>query len=65
MLWLRLIGGILIGLMGLVWLGQGLNLIKGSVMTGQSQWAIIGALLVVLAAWLIWGALRSRAAVRQ
>jgi hypothetical protein len=60
MVWLRLIGGILIGLLGLVWLGQGLNLIKGSFMTGQTQWAIIGAILIVVAAWLIWGALRGR-----
>jgi len=65
MLWLRLIGGVLIGLLGLVWLGQGLNLIKGSFMTGQIQWAIVGAVLVVIAAWLIYGAVRSKAAVRQ
>jgi len=65
MLWLRLIGGVLIGLLGLVWLGQGLNLIKGSFMTGQIQWAIVGAVLVVVAAWLIYGAVRSKAAVRQ
>ena len=65
MLWLRLVGGIVLGLLGLVWLGQGLNLIKGSFMTGQTQWAIIGAILILVAAWLIYGALRSRAAVRQ
>jgi len=63
MVWLRLIGGILIGLLGLVWLGQGLNLIKGSFMTGQTQWAIIGAILLVVAVWLIWGA--RKAVVRQ
>ena len=65
MVWLRLIGGVLIGLLGLVWLGQGLNLIKGSFMTGQTQWAIVGAVLIVIAAWLIYGAVRSRNAVRQ
>jgi len=58
MRWVRLIVGVLVALLGLVWLGQGLNLIKGSFMTGQLQWAIIGALLLVLAAWLVWGALR-------
>ncbi len=56
--WIRVIVGVLCALLGLVWLGQGLNLIKGSFMTGQGQWAIIGALLVVLAVWLLWGALR-------
>ena len=65
MMWLRLVGGIILGLLGLVWLGQGLNLIKGSFMTGQTQWAIVGAVLILVGAWLIYGALRSRAAVRQ
>lgn len=56
MRWVRLIVGVVCALLGLVWLGQGLNLIKGSFMTGQPQWAVIGAALLVLAAWLIWGA---------
>ena len=56
MRWVRLIVGVFCGLLGLVWLGQGLNIIKGSFMTGQSQWAVVGALLLVLAAWLVWGA---------
>jgi len=37
----------LIGLLGLVWLGQGVGLIKGSFMTGSGLWAGIGAILVV------------------
>jgi len=60
MIWVRLVGGIVLALMGLVWLGQGLNLIKGSVMTGQMQWAIIGAVLLVVGAWLIWGVARAQ-----
>jgi hypothetical protein len=36
----------LIGLLGLVWLGQGLGLIKGSFMTGSGLWGGIGAVLV-------------------
>jgi hypothetical protein len=60
MKWARLILGVLCALLGLVWLGQGLNLIKGSFMTGQPQWAVIGAALLVVAVWLIWGALRQR-----
>jgi hypothetical protein len=42
---------------GLVWIGQGLNLIKGSFMTGQLQWAVVGLVLLLVAAWLIRGAL--------
>jgi hypothetical protein len=60
MTWVRLIVGILLGLVGLVWLGQGLNLIKGSMMTGQAQWAVIGVVLIIVAAWLVWGAARAR-----
>jgi hypothetical protein len=58
MKWVRLIVGIVVGLLGLLWLGQGLNLIKGSFMTGQTQWAVIGLALVLLAGWLLWGVLR-------
>jgi len=65
MTWLRLVAGIVIGLIGLVWLGQGLNLIKGSMMTGQLQWAVIGLVLIVVAAWLLWGFVRSRASMRS
>jgi hypothetical protein len=52
-------------LVGLVWLGQGLNLIKGSFMTGQSQWATLGVVLVIVAARLIWGAVHARGRVRS
>ena len=58
--WGRLIAGILVGLLGIVWLGQGVGLIRGSIMTGQAMWAIIGAVLIVLAAWLLWSTFRSR-----
>jgi hypothetical protein len=63
MLWLKLIGGALLGLLGLVWVGQGLNLIKGSFMTGQAQWAVIGIVLILVAAWLVWSALQERARI--
>jgi hypothetical protein len=58
--WIRLVLGVVFGMVGLVWLGQGMNLIKGSFMTGQAQWAMLGAVLLVAAAWLIWGAVRAR-----
>ncbi len=49
MIWLKLVIGVVCGLLGVVWLGQGLNLIKGSFMSAQPQWAVIGAVLVVVA----------------
>jgi hypothetical protein len=60
MVWLKLIVGVLLGLLGLAWVGQGLNLIKGSFMTGQGQWAVIGIVLIVIAAWLVWSAMQQR-----
>lgn len=64
MTWVKLVVGILLGLIGLVWIGQGLNLIKGSGMTGQLQWAVIGAVLIVVAGWLLWGFARDRGLVK-
>lgn len=44
----------LIALLGLVWIGQGFNLIKGSGMSGQPFWALVGFVLVGCAAFLAW-----------
>jgi hypothetical protein len=41
----RLLGGLFF-LTGVVWLGQGLQLIQGSSMTGSTFWAIMGAVCV-------------------
>jgi uncharacterized membrane protein YhhN len=43
----RVLGGLLV-LAGVVWLGQGLNLISGSSMTGSTFWAVVGGVCVVL-----------------
>jgi hypothetical protein len=37
--------GVLMVLMGAVWLLQGINVLKGSPMTGQTRWVVIGAAL--------------------
>ena len=39
----------LLGLTGLVWMGQGLGYIRGSFMTGQMTWFWIGLGCVVIA----------------
>jgi len=49
----RLVIALILGLIGLVWLAQGLALIKGSAMSGSSVWAIVGAILLVLAAAIV------------
>jgi lipopolysaccharide export LptBFGC system permease protein LptF len=51
----RLILALVLALVGLVWIGQGLGLIGGSVMTGDPFWAVVGAVFVALALviWLL------------
>lgn len=40
-------------LAGLVWVGQGLNLIPGSFMTGDPTWVVMGAISLLLGVVLI------------
>jgi hypothetical protein len=45
---------ILIGLAGIIWFGQGIGVIHGSVMTDDSKWAVIGGIMIVVAAGTLW-----------
>ena len=49
----RRILGSLLALTGIVWLGQGLNLISGSSMTGSAFWAVVGALCLAAGLFLL------------
>jgi hypothetical protein len=42
MKWILRILGVLMVLVGLVWILQGVNVLPGSVMSGQAVWAVIG-----------------------
>ncbi|HEY8642144.1 MAG TPA: hypothetical protein VIO84_05180 [Candidatus Dormibacteraeota bacterium] len=52
--------GVLLALLGLVWIGQGVGIIKGSFMTGSGFWATVGAVCLVAGLALIGGGLRIR-----
>lgn len=55
----RLIAGVLLLLVGLVWVGQGLGLLRGSsFMVDDTRWALAGAVAVVIGAVLVVGARR-------
>ncbi len=58
------IGGIIFGvlllLLGVVWIGQGLGYIKGSFMTGEMQWFWIGLACAVVGAGLLVYSFRRR-----
>ena len=45
--------GVILVLVGLVWIGQGLSLIPGSFMTGDRMWFYTGLVMVVVGAVLI------------
>lgn len=50
--------GVLLGLPGLIFFLQGINVLPGSGMTGDPKWAVIGGVMVVVAAGLFWFANR-------
>jgi hypothetical protein len=57
----RVIGALLF-LTGVVWIGQGSNLISGSTMTGSTFWAVMGAVFVAAGLFLLgWPWRQSRA----
>lgn len=55
---LRMVVALLVGAVGLVFLGQGLGWIPGSYMTGDGTWAVIGAVMIVIAGVVGWRARR-------
>jgi hypothetical protein len=61
----RLTSGILVGLVGLVFIGQGTGLLRGSsFMVDDQRWAVIGAVMVVVGAVLAISAVRSIRSLR-
>jgi hypothetical protein len=54
---LKLIGGIVLALLGLLWAGQGSGILPypaTSPMIGQTQWIVYGALMVVVGLAMMW-----------
>jgi hypothetical protein len=59
-MWARGVIGGLLCIAGIVWIGQGVGLIKGSFMTGEIQWALIGGVSLVVGLALLSLARRAR-----
>jgi hypothetical protein len=57
---IALVGGVLLALLGLLWILQGLNVIGGSGMSGHGIWAVIGLIVGALGVLLIVRTLRGR-----
>ena len=58
--WLVPVVGVLIALVGLLWVGQGSGLIGGSFMTGSRLWLVNGLIALVVGIGLIVVAVRVR-----
>lgn len=54
---LTIVGVVLI-LLGGIWILQGINVLPGSFMTGQIEWAIYGAIAAAVGLAVIWWARR-------
>jgi len=39
--------GVLLAVIGVIWILQGINILPGSFMTGQMQWAVYGGIALV------------------
>ena len=39
--------GVLLAVIGVIWILQGINILPGSFMTGQIQWAVYGGIALV------------------
>lgn len=65
MTWVRGFGGAVLVLLGLLWIGQGLNLVRGSGMSGHSIFAIIGLLVAFAGIILLWSLTRTGAQARR
>ena len=51
---------VVLGLVGAVWLLQGVGVLPGSFMTGQAFWAWVGAACLAMATALLWRSFRRR-----
>lgn len=62
--WLFTVVGVLLVLIGGVWIFQGIGILGGSFMTGQKLWFAIGILVALAGIALLFGGVR-RFAVRR
>jgi protein-S-isoprenylcysteine O-methyltransferase Ste14 len=56
-MWARGIAGLVLVLLGALWVLQGVNVVHGSGMSGHGQFAVLGVVTIVLGlALLVWAA---------
>jgi len=62
LMWVRIVGGSLLCLLGVIWILQGVDIVSGSGMSGHAIWAVFGAVLVVVGVMLLRAATSARRA---
>ena len=63
--WLYVIAGVVLVLVGLLWVLQGLNVIAGGFMSGQTVWFAIGLLVALAGIASLYAGVRRRATARR
>ena len=65
-MWTRGVAGIVLCLVGAVWIAQGTGALGGSVMSGKGQYTALGVIVVAIGvALLVWAALVRRGRTRE
>lgn len=52
-------------LVGLIWIGQGLNILRGSGMSGHAVYAVLGLVVAIIGLALLWSLTRTGAVARR
>lgn len=63
MTWLRGFGGGVLLVLGILWIAQGLNIVRGSGMSGHGIFAILGLAAAIVGVALLWSLTRTSGAV--
>jgi uncharacterized membrane protein HdeD (DUF308 family) len=53
-----IVAGVVLLLVGVIWILQGINVLPGSFMTGQTKWAVIGTITAIVGLALLFTARR-------
>jgi hypothetical protein len=54
----RVVAGVVLCLLGALWIAQGVGAAKGSPMTDHPVYAVLGAVVVAIGAWLVVAGIR-------
>ena len=64
-MWLRIVIGVVLCAVGVLWIGQGVDVVHGSNMTGHSQYAVLGAAAALIGLIVLFSARRARRGRRR